>query len=153
MLPDDAVRTITIYPRHTDGVTGLVTTVRRVLKRCSFEERSITTALATGQVLRIPSVIRIFTDDNPDLQYIEPHEWAKKGILDLDGFWTINLVERTFIVPWEETRTFSIGTSGAVTAAENTFARDNPGCVRATEKNDNRKAHGSHIRLGAISAP
>jgi len=84
MLPVDAVRTITVWPRWVRE-DGLVKPMRRVLRACSWEERSIATVIQTGNILKEPAVIRVFTE-TCGLVYVPPHEWLELPEDSLDQY-------------------------------------------------------------------
>jgi len=150
MLPSDATRTITIWPRWQNPISQLIKPMRRVLYFCSWHERSISTALQTGNVLRVPAVIRVF-DEASGLVYVPPHIWDDMTENELEGYWTCDISQsaKPLIAPFESEHEFAWGTSAQVTTAENNFRRDKAGATTVTERNDNRAPMGSHIRLGA----
>jgi len=149
MLPLDTVRTITIWPRW-ERSDGLIKPMRRVLCRCSWEERSIAVALQTGAVLKEPALIRVFAETSK-LIYVPPHVWPELSENVLEAFWTVDLTLTTkpLIAPFESEHEFEWGTPAQVTLAENAFRQANPGATLVVEANDNRKYWGSHIRLKA----
>jgi len=124
--------------------------MRRVLRCCSWEERSIATVIQTGNILNEPALIRVFTT-TCGLTYIPPREWLALDESGLDGFWTVDLTltAKPLIAPFESGYEFAWGTSAQVTIAENGFRQDTPGATLVVEVNDNRKQWGSHIRIRA----
>jgi hypothetical protein len=142
-------KTITIYClwKRPDGK---IISLRRVLKECSWRERSISTALQTGNVLNEPASIRIFCDKS-GLEYIPPHEWYALSEDKLENYWTVDL-ERSalpLIVPFESDWTTDLDDESDITQAENDYIRETPGAIRVARRNDNRQGRGSHIRLQA----
>ena len=149
MNATNAGKTITVYCRkkREDGTVKLM---RRILKQCSWEERSISTALQTGNVLKEPASIRIFCNQS-GLRYMTLHEWNTSPEESLDEYWTVDIASpaHTLIVPYESTWEPDVGTESEVTQAENNFIRQHPGALRVAQINDNRQLHGAHIRLQA----
>ena len=149
MSATNADKTVTVYCRRklSDGKVGLM---RRVLKECSWEERSISTALQTGNELKEPASIRVFCATS-GLTYVPLHEWNALPEVELETYWTADIISsaHTMIVPHECVWEPDPGTESEITQLENDFIRKNPGALRIAQLNDNRKAHGSHIRLQA----
>ena len=145
----NADKTITIYCRWVNP-DGRVKPMRRVLYNCSWEERSIATALQTGNVLNEPASIRIFCDTSGKT-YIPPHEWDALNENELDKYWTADLTREAhpLIVPLESTWETNFDSEANITRAENDFLRSNPDATRISKRNDNRGKHGSHMRLQA----
>ena len=152
MLPPDAVRTITIYPRYINQLTNIVKPLRRVLYNCSWEDKGADIILNTGQIVKDTIFIRIFDNTSGSI-YLPPHEWNKLSESELDGYWTadLTLTSRPLIVGHESEFEFTAETSTQVTAQENTFRRENPDTALVSQISVNQKAHGSHIRLVAGS--
>lgn len=149
MSATNADKTITIYCRWTRP-DGKVLSLRRVLKECSWEDTSISTALQTGKVLNESASIRIFCNTS-GLTFLLPHEWYALKENELDDYWTadLQLKAKPLIVPHENEWQPESGTESDITKAENELLRTTPGALRVAKFNDNRKAQGSHIRLQA----
>ena len=145
----NASKTITVYCRKKRN-DGTVRLMRRVLERCSWEERSISTALQTGNVLKEPASIRVFCNES-GLTYMPLHDWDLSPEALLYDYWTVDIVSsaHTLIVPFESTWEPDAGTESEITKAENNYIRQNPGALWVAQLNDNRQIRGSHIRLQA----
>lgn len=136
----DDVRDITLWCRHITQVGGAVRLFRRVLRNCSYRERSIETTLSTGQVISEMIIIRVF-EETSGFTFIPPHIWNAKDYTELDGYWTCDkATPATMLAPFESNHEFgSFASSGAATTAESNFARlpENTGTNRVVEVNDN----------------
>ena len=152
MLPKEVERTITVYPRWISP-QGRVYLLRRVLHKCSWEERNVETALRTGQVVEDMTLIRVF-DKTSGLKWVSPHVWHKENPVINDKIWTADIFisPSTLIVPFETPHEFDAdgyATTGLATTAENTFARlpKNTGTTRPVEVNNNTNRLGGHVRM------
>jgi len=145
----NTVKAITIYCRRVSK-DGRVKLLRRVLRNCSWEERSISSALKSGNVLKESVSIRIFCASS-GVTYVPPHEWAAMPERALKNFWTVDLRDEAhpLIVPFESDWVPDAGTEAEIARAENAYIRKTPGALRIAEFNDNRQVLGSHIRLRA----
>ena len=157
MLPPDATRTITIWPRWRNDTTDprQFISMRRVLHNCSWKSDSISTVLRTGIVLQQPIIVRVF-DETSGLQYIPPHIWNQMSPDKLDGYWTCDPIDRPLIAGFESAMTFASGTSAQVTTAENAYLRLTPGVaniIRADDNGGDREngnlKFGAHIFMNA----
>lgn len=151
MIPRRLTVDITIYPRWQNLLTGQIKPMRRVLRRCTWQMETVSTALSTGQILTTPTVVTVFKKTS-GLEYIKPHEWALLSENELAPYWTVDLTgtARPIIVPWVSDYEFNFGTSAAVTTAENNFVRDNPGAIRAQHTDNNQFSggeRGGHILI------
>jgi len=135
--------------------------VRRILKNCSWEDKSISTALRTGNILKEPFSARIFTDMS-GLIFIPYHIWSSLPEEELAGYWSVDILSsaRTIIVPFESRHDFDWASPGETTKQENNFIDNTPGAIRITECADKEgprnasgslifKKMGAHVRLRA----
>ena len=153
MLPDSAVRDITIYPRHIQD--GEIRLIRRVLKRCSWRKKNINTDVRSGQIVKETVIIRVL-DAASGLKWLSPYEWSKRDFAELEGFWTcdIYIEPATMLVPFASEHEFGVfASTGDAARAEHEFLflPENTGTVRAFECNDNSSfgKAGAHIRIHA----
>ena len=152
-LPGRVTITLTVWPRWVDGATEAIKPMRRVLRFCSWRERSISTAIATGNILREPTIIRVF-DETSGLTYLPLHEWLARPESALDGYWTVEPSQSagTLIAPFESAVELAAGTAAQVTTQENNFIRNTPGVRRVVDLNNNAIAArmmGPHMAMSA----
>jgi len=142
-------KTITIYC-HRVNDDGMVKSMRRILKNCSWEDNSISTALQTGNVLTEPASIRVFCSKS-GLKYVMPHEWYILPEDELEKYWTVDLTRSALplIVPFGSTWETDYDDESEIIRMENEYKRNTPGVLRIARFKDNRLFPGSHIRLQA----
>ena len=144
---------ITLYVRWQNPISGLVKPFKRILTNCYYTEQSGVIADRTGIVLKNATFIQVF--NQPDLKYIQLHEWQSLSESELNGKWTIELgATASFIVPYIVDHDFHFANISQVTQLENIFINNTNDARRIADKNDNRKyfrngkeTMASHIEL------
>ena len=137
MPPNERIRrTITIYTRWTNPVTGLTKPFRRVLTQVHIEESSNTVARQTGNILAQSRFFQVF--NQPNLEYVPLHVWRNLSENDLSGRWSIDdrPSMQSIVVDHESDVEIDWGTLQQVTNDENrhfiTVQTAIPGASRVT---------------------
>ena len=128
---------VTLYIRHLNTLTGIVTPLRRILKHTVYTDFRADTAIRTGQVLSQAITIQVFLQD--DLEYIPLEKWNKLPLDETDGYYSLIVggTTNSVIVLGELEQEFKSGTVAQVTTAERDFVTANPNAFRIADFQDN----------------
>ena len=128
---------ITIYTRHTNTLTGIITTVRRVLTQTVYTDQKADILLRTGTVPEQAVSIQVFLQD--DLKYIPFDEWRRLPLDELSKLYTLETGGRTNTIVFlgKTDHEFTAGNQGQVTNAETAFIQNNANAFRIADFQDN----------------
>ena len=141
-------QSITVYARWLNPESGLIKPVRCVLHNAVWMEQGATITRQTGNVVQESTFIQVFYNLE-GRQYIAPHLWKKLTESELDRYWTANLRELSFAVPWASEYEFPYMDEREVAPGENNWIQDNPGAIRISAAEDNIRGtdRAKHILL------
>jgi hypothetical protein len=148
--PANTRQTITLWIKWLNPTTGLVKPYRKVFKDCfvSYERASV--VARTGITPDYDVAVQIFKQK--DFNFLPLHEWAKLEELELDSYWSADVVANSppsVVALFESDREFNPNTLAAITTQENAFISQTPNTFRAHRIEDNMKGtpNAQHILL------